>query len=209
MLAACADRLPGQVHVSPDNLPVFHVAALRSADGRVPLDPLGSPLPPPGAGTADDLVASVADAAPGVIMPDALVSEDISLGGRAATINYSLTDIGSAQQLIDGDASTPMRGRQANPFVLDLVFLKPELIQSVRFKVQTSSRLRVYVTVIREDGSAETSQRDVEGGTVDPILTFDVSTASGPVSELRFEFLDRREQPSEGYHFHLYDLSVE
>jgi hypothetical protein len=217
-LAACADRLPGQLYSSIEGKPAFYAATLRSGAGilsagslgTVPV-PLDSPLPLPS--SANDPVPGLnalpSDAMPGSIIVDELASSDVTVSGREAVLNHSLLDIGSASAAVDGDPATLMRGRQANPFVLELAFVQPQKIRSASLRLQELGPVNALVTLIFPDGRQTTIAFSFASVEPDKPLEFDLTDGEIEISDLRFELIDQRLQPTDGYHMHVYELTLD
>ncbi len=213
-LAACAGRFPAQMHTSPQGKPVFNSAVVLGASrsDRQGFDPLASPLPapPPGASPeSSETYAQAADVAPGTLVIDELVSAELTLSGSPAVINYSLLDIGGPEALVDGQASTPARAAKANPFVIDVAFLQPRPVRKARVQIQTIVAVKVFVTVTTAQGESNTTAYDFFDSGPNPVLSFDVSDGTTQISDIKFEIVDRRRMPGDGYHMHVFEVQVE
>jgi hypothetical protein len=60
-----------------------------------------------------------------------LVAEPVQIGGQAVTVRHSQFEAGSARDLFDGDPFTLVRGREANPLIIELAFSKARAIQGL------------------------------------------------------------------------------
>lgn len=213
-LAACAGRFPAQMHTSPQGKPVFNSAVVLGAsraDAQL-LDPLASPLPvpPPGASPeSSETYAQPADIAPGTLVIDELASAELTLSGSPVVINYSLLDIGGPEALVDGEASTPARAAKANPFVIDVAFLQPRAVRKASVQIQTIVAVKVFVTVTTAQGESDTTAYDFFDSGPNPVLTFDISDGATPISDIKFEIVDKRLMPGDGYHMHVFEVQVE
>ncbi len=206
-VAQCMDALPGQLYVSPEGRPVYYAASVRPVHAMSPLDsPLATPEP------AADLpvMARPEDAGAGVlVMDDALSSVEVAISGRAAALSHSELDTGEITNMIDGSPNTLVRGAKANPFVIDIAFLEPQALMTVKLKTQTLAQTKIIVTVIAPDGQTTTTSHLFRETEPDPLLTLPLGMAPGPVSDLRIEIIDQRQLPTEGYHMHVYELTLE
>ena len=59
------------------------------------------------------------------------VQEQITLDGQPVTVSHSQFEAGQLSDLFDGDAFTLVRGRDANPLVLDFTFSQPRVISGL------------------------------------------------------------------------------
>jgi hypothetical protein len=224
-LIACMDRLPGQLYVSPEGKPMFYAATLRNnglaitsapiQPGTLGLDPLGSPIAPPpgdsppGADNAADLAASPDAAAPGVLVYDELQSSEVNLSDRSVIMNVSALDMGEPKDAVDGDATTLMRGRNANPFVIDMAFLEPKPLRKAYLRLSKMDAAVIYATMRFDDGNVITV--DFPLTSVDPnqLITLDLTDGEAVMTDLRLEIVDRRAPPGDGYHVHVYEIGVD
>lgn len=65
----------------------------------------------------------------------ALISESVMVGGKPATVRYSMLDMGPIANVFDGDPNTLARTLEANPFVIELAFPQPRSISGVTLRV--------------------------------------------------------------------------
>ncbi len=222
-LAACMDRLPGQLYVSTQGKPMFYAATVRNAGfgissapvppGSMGIDPLGSPLPPPGdtpmSDNAAELAASPEAAAPGVLEYDALQSSEVNISDRSAVMIVSALDMGAPEDAVDGDENTLMRGRKANPFVIDLAFFEPKPLRKAFLRLSKMDATVIYAAMRFADGSEIIANFPFER--IDPkaLITLDLTEGGLPMTDLRLEIVDRRAPPGDGYHVHVYEVGVE
>jgi hypothetical protein len=59
------------------------------------------------------------------------VIEEVVVRGETVTVTHSPFDIGSAENLFDGDAENLVRGLEANPLVLDFAFPTPRSVETL------------------------------------------------------------------------------
>jgi hypothetical protein len=60
-----------------------------------------------------------------------LLTDEIPVGDEVIRMSYSPLDIGRAPDIFDKNIDTLIRGREANPFVLDLEFAEPQAIHGL------------------------------------------------------------------------------
>lgn len=213
-LAACAGRFPAQTHTSPQGKPVFNSAVVLGAsraDMKL-FDPLASPLPEPPSGApaeSSETYAQPVDIAPGTLVIDELASAELTLSGSPVVINHSLLDIGGPEALVDGESSSPARAAKANPFVIDVAFLQPRNVRKASVQIQTIVAVKVFVTVTTAQGESETTAYDFFDSGPNPVLTFDIADGATPISDIKFEIVDKRVMPGDGYHMHVFEVQVE
>jgi hypothetical protein len=212
-LAQCQDALPGQLYVSPQGRPIFFAAPVRQVLSQPlsgAMSPLNSPLESPPPQTDLPVMAKSSDASPGqLVIDDALASAELAISGRDAAISHSALDIGSAANLVDGDAATLVRGTKANPFVIDIAFLEPQPLRLLRLKTQVLVSAKILVTVILPDGSSTSTEHVFQNTEPDAVLTLELASSVITASDVRLEIIDQRLMPGEGYHMHVYEVSVE
>jgi hypothetical protein len=203
-LAACPDVLPGQLYVSRDNRPVFRAATYRPQGNRPPSGPLASPLP-----IDNGLLTTPEDLGAGVRSIDSLFSVDADISGRPAVLTHSQLDMGQSFSMVDGDGDTLARGREANPFQINLSFPEPQKLRRLVIKTQTLIDARVVIAVISADGTVSQIRQAFTNTDPNPTLSFDLGMEPVDVAVLRVEIVDRRPLPGDGYHMHIYEVAVE
>jgi hypothetical protein len=196
-LAACSTRFLPQLHSSPDGKPVFNVATVRFGAQHDLVSPLASPLQkPPEVGA-------------GEIVEDDVSNATVSAFGQDAFVNHSAIDSGEVKNIFDGDSASLIRGRSANPFILDVNFSQPKPLR--KLSIQTAQLLDARITLRFEttDGKLIPVVREVINSPGDPWFEFDLPTLDPLVGSIQIELLDRRPPPGEGYHMHIRELKVE
>ena len=113
----------------------------------------------------------------------------ITLDGETVTVGYSTLDLGTIENAFDGNPSTLIRTKEANPLVIELDFPQPKLLSGVTVRVGAEPvRLTAYLTV---GDNTQPIQYSVDAGEVqnykDVTLTFDSPVM---VTKLRLEVLD-------------------
>lgn len=205
-LATCPDALPNQLYVSRENKPVFRAATYRPQALRPASGPLTSPLTPPG---QDGLLATPEDLGAGVRSIGGLFSVDAYISNRPAVLTHSQLDMGNSFNMVDGDEVTLARGREANPFQLNLSFPEPQRLRRLLIKTQTLTDARVIIAVVGADGTVSEIRQAFQNTEPNPTLTFDLGMEPVNVAVLRVEIVDRRPLPGDGYHMHIYEVAVE
>ncbi len=120
-----------------------------------------------------------------------LVVENVTLDGQSVELRYSQIDMGASSLMFDGDAFTLMRGREANPFILEFHFPNPRTISGIEGNVgpiNVTLTARLYA---QADGSPVTSNHtfmNATTGTSSFTLLFD--NAPETVTKVRLEILN-------------------
>jgi Dolichyl-phosphate-mannose-protein mannosyltransferase len=184
-LGPCRAWLPAQMYSSVQGLPVFYAATLRRdlALSSVPL-----------------LEQSPAD--------QQLVSSPAQLDGQSIEVRHSPADIGSASDLFDKNADTLLRGRDANPLVLELRFAQPRDVTTLGLHLATMPRFQIKVGLTREDGTTANVEQSFHDLPADPQVELSMPGVVQRVRMLRIEIYDQQPASSDGPHIHVRDVQV-
>jgi hypothetical protein len=85
-----------------------------------------------------------------------LKEEVITLDGQPLTVRHSWIDMGIPSQIFDQDTFTLIRGMEANPFILELIFSEPRLINEITLNL---GAMDADLTVELYPQGAETASR--------------------------------------------------
>jgi hypothetical protein len=116
-----------------------------------------------------------------------LKEEEITLDGQPVTIRYSWLDMGVPSQIFDNDPFTLIRGMEANPFILELIFQQPRMIGGITLNLGAmDADLKVELTTQENQAPVyyQESYRQVEEG---DILTLSFPNGSLPVTKMHLE----------------------
>ena len=105
---------------------------------------------------------------------------ELNLAGEAIRVSHSPLDIGEAQDAFDRDLETLMRGREANPFVLDFEFYEQ---QAVRGLIMDFGRMD-FLLRVQVYGSEESH----------PVLYEEEYRAQPPIPHVDLNFVEGPEQ---------------
>ncbi|KPV50775.1 hypothetical protein SE17_24985, partial [Kouleothrix aurantiaca] len=173
---------PEQVLPYPDGTPGFYFERMRYSD------------------QADDIFT--AEAAARLTLQE----QTIELDGQQVRARFSAIDIGQIGDLFDGRTQTLIRGREANPLILELHFPAPRQISG--FTLRTANMhlgLKVIATGAG-DGSPKSYAETYPELTDDTVTEFRFPDGAQAVSQLRMEFTEL--QPNEDVHIHLRELAL-
>jgi 4-amino-4-deoxy-L-arabinose transferase-like glycosyltransferase len=184
-LESCRAWLPAQMYSSVQGRPVFHAAPLLR-----------------------DLVPGAAPPLDQSLAGGQLVSSPAQLDGQTVEVLHSPLDIGSAGDLFDNNADTLIRGRDANPLVLELRFAQPRGMTALGFNLATMPRFRIKVGLTREDGGAVSFAQDYHDLPADPQVELWFPGGPQRVRILRIEIYDLQPSSDDRPHIHVRDLQV-
>jgi hypothetical protein len=128
----------------------------------------------------------------------------VMIQGQPVQVAYSMLDMGSIDLLFDGDQNTVSRTLEANPFIIELTFPEPRLLNGYTMTLG-SADARVTAVLYPLDGSPVQSIATFKGSVSNPQL--DVSF-SQPVNtpKVRFEIF----QPYSGVpaNVHVWEIEL-
>jgi hypothetical protein len=136
--------------------------------------------------------------------PAGLEVVELNLAGEAIRVAHSALDIGQPQDAFDSDLETLIRGREANPFVLDFEFYETQVVRGIILdfgRMDFLLRVAVY-------GSGETSPviyaqefRDQPA-----IPHADLSFVNGPEQVRRIAIEIEQLNPPDEVHIHIREV---
>lgn len=133
-----------------------------------------------------------------------LASADIQLGNETIRMIHSPLDIGSPKDVFDGNLDTLMRGRSANPFILDLMFPQPEAIRGFTMDMgRMDFKLRVTVYA---PGSSEGVFYEGEYRNQPAIPHVDLDFGKGPGQVRRIHIEIEQIDPPNEVHVHVREV---
>ncbi len=130
------------------------------------------------------------------------------LDGEPVLIRHSQLDMGELSALFDRREQTLIRGFEANPFVLEMLFPKPRRIGSVRLMPGMVDLLSIRLRVMpQKGGKVRAYEATYQYRPQTRWFEFDFPEGPVSTSQLRIEI----EQPSAGEitHIHLYEISLQ
>lgn len=133
-----------------------------------------------------------------------LISDDINLGGETIKMIHSPLDIGQAKDAFDGDIQTLMRGRDANPFILDVEFPQPRAITGIMMDFGRMDFL-IRVQVYGADSPKPLSYQGEYRQQPD-IPHIDMNFDNGPKQVTRIYIEIEQINPPEEVHVHVREL---
>jgi hypothetical protein len=184
-LETCRAWLPAQMYNSVQGRPVFYAAPLRRdlALGSIP------PIEESRAGS--QLVPSLAQ-----------------LDGQPIEVLHSPLDMGSAGDLFDSNADTLIRGRDANPLVLELRFTQPRDVSTLGLRLATMPRFKIRLGLARADSITTTVEQNYHDLPADPLVELSIPGGAQQVQILRIEISDLQPGSNVEPHIHVRDVQV-
>ncbi len=138
------------------------------------------------------------------VVPAGLVADDIPLGNETIRMIHSPLDIGQAKDVFDNNIDTLMRGRDANPFIIDLRFSQPQAIKGlVMYFGRMDFVMRVQVYGI--EGSKPISYQGEYRQQPD-IPRIDMDFADGPDQVSRIYIEIEQLNPPDQVHIHVREI---
>jgi hypothetical protein len=122
-----------------------------------------------------------------------LVTVQVPWQGEALTVRHSQTSAGEAAYLFDGKSDTLLRGLEANPFILEVVFPSPRPLAAMAVQLGSmAAELQVTLTGLTDDEVAR--YESTEPGTrQDPVVTLAFDHGPPQVTKVRLEAKDLRQ----------------
>lgn len=170
---------PEQVLPYPDGRPGFYFVRLRYAD------------------TFDAIVAAEREA------NTRPVDATLLLDGEQVPVRHSVADIGDAAALVDGKRESVLRGKAANPLLIDMTFPTPRSLTGLALYTW-DMELVVTVTATTTSGATLSVERDFGEVRADQLIEVPLSAEPALVSGLRVEVHEKRQMDE--YHIHVGEL---
>jgi hypothetical protein len=185
-LTSCKQWLPAQLYMSPKGWPVFYAAPLLSDRASAPA-------------TASSTAGQPAEQ---------LEYTETPLDGQTIRVGHSALDIGRIVDIFDQNRETLIRGREANPLVIELHFAQPREVNAIGFDMTTMQRFRIKVELSSNDGKATSFEQEYQNLGADPHVDMLVPHGPRQATLVRIEIEDQRPKPLEGYHVHMRELQL-
>jgi hypothetical protein len=133
-----------------------------------------------------------------------LKTEDVKLNDETIKMTYSSLDMGQAEDVFDQDTKTLIRGRQANPFVLDFVFPAPKPITGLVMDfggMDFDLRVQVYGD---RDGEPILYESEYRNQPPEPHVELDFTSGPALVSRIYIEI--EQFNPPDEPHIHVREV---
>ena len=133
-----------------------------------------------------------------------LMSDDVQIGSETVHLSHSPLDIGQAKDAFDNNLDTLMRGRDANPFIMQFDFPQPEAIKGFTMDM---GRMDFYLRVkVYAPGGTEPVQYQAEYRQQPPIPHVDMDFVNGP-GQVKTIYIEIEQiNPPEEVHVHIREV---
>jgi hypothetical protein len=135
-----------------------------------------------------------------------LLTNTVELGGQQVELHYSQIDMGEPRLMFDGDHLSLMRGLEANPFILEMVFPTPRSFSGVEADFGVADltlTARLYPELNSEPVVYST---ELNNAAIDPLMKLNFDRGPQQVSKIRFEILNRSSGETANIHIKELDL---
>lgn len=181
-LEACASWLPAQLFTGNQNLPAFYAAPLCCLE---------------------EVFAEM----PGLdFKPNQLDYDTAVFDGQVLGVRHSPLDMGTVHDLFDQNVTTLLRGKEANPLVLELRLDEPQSIESIALDLATMPQFELMLTLFYADGSQSTVTEAYVDLPADPHLSLPLDNPEKPITVLRIEIKDTLLQEDMEAHIHVREI---
>lgn len=138
------------------------------------------------------------------IDPAGLVVYEMSQGNGMVRMTHSPLDIGQSKDIFDADLESLIRGREANPFILDFAFSQPRAIQGLVMdfgRMDFLLRVQVYGAESRSPTLYESEYRQQP-----PIPHVEMNFVNGPPQVKRIYIEIEQLNPPDEVHIHVREV---
>ncbi|MFN8471930.1 MAG: antitoxin AF2212-like protein [Anaerolineae bacterium] len=134
------------------------------------------------------------------------VTDVVTINGENVTVNHSVFDSGSTKDLVDGDAFTLARGREANPLLVEFVY--PSARPITRFAGDFGSMdFELKVSLYADDNAQPVvTTKQFRGLPPDPHVEFALDNPPPQVKKVRIEVKDLN--AGEPTHIHIREVNL-
>jgi len=133
------------------------------------------------------------------------IAETFRLGDQVLQVSHSAFDMGQMGDLFDGDTFTLVRGREANPLVLDFSFAHPRPVRGLRAAFGSMDFILTARISSLDEKEAEVYSREFRGLPPDPTVEMEFTRGPTQASRLRLEVL--KLDAGEEEHIHVRELT--
>ena len=137
-------------------------------------------------------------------LPADLIADDINMGNETIRMIHSPLDIGQSKDVFDGNLETLMRGKAANPFILDLQFPQPEAIKGFTMDFGRMDFI-LRVSVYAPDNAVPVSYQDEYRQQPDIPHVY-INFSDGPKQVRRIYIEIEQINPPEAVHIHVREI---
>jgi len=188
-LSNCTNRFPAQLFTGPRGQPLFHAAPILGL--QLVAAPTGET---PNSGDEES---------------NGLIEQGVIWNNEVVLARFSPLDIGRIEDAVDGSVETLMRGRDANPMVIEFEFSQPRTASTLSLTIGTIEHFTVRVVITYADSSSTEIYKDYTNLPSDPTVEISLPASENLIQILRIEITDIRAVPGEGFHIHVREIKLE
>jgi hypothetical protein len=135
-----------------------------------------------------------------------LLVDSITLDGQVVELRYSQIDMGEPKHMFDGDTLTLMRGLEANPFILEMVFPAPRALSGVTADFGIADLTLTALLYASPDGEPVSYSTDLHSTDIDPLMYLSFDQGPAQVNKIRFTIFNRA--AGETANIHIKELNL-
>jgi hypothetical protein len=135
-----------------------------------------------------------------------LVPNTVELGGQEVELHYSQIDMGEPRLMFDGDHLSLMRGLEANPFILEMVFTTPRSFSGVEADFGVADLTLTAMLYPDLNSEPVVYSTELNNADIDPTMKINFDQGPQQVSKIRFEILNR--SSGETANIHIKELNL-
>jgi len=173
---------PERIMAYPDGQPGFYFVRMRYADN------------------VDTIFAAERQAR------QVLQEDSATLDGQQILVRHSLIDAGQVADMFDGDDHTLMRGMEANPLIIELVFPSPRAVGRLGVTVGSMDFSMKVITTPANGSAPRDASMTYRDLPADPHVDLALPGGTQLVSKLRIEITNLHE--GEVAHIHVREISL-
>jgi hypothetical protein len=135
-----------------------------------------------------------------------LLVDAIDLDGQPVELHYSQIDMGEPRLMFDGDHLSLMRGLEANPYILEMIFPSPRSLSGVKADFGVADLTLTAMLYPELNSEPEVYSTELSSSDIDPTMKLDFNGGPQQVSKIRFEILNRSSGETANIHIKELDL---
>ncbi len=135
-----------------------------------------------------------------------LLTNTVELGGQPVELHYSPIDMGEPRLMFDGDHLSLMRGLEANPFILEMVFPSPRSFSGLEADFGVADLTLTAMLYPELNSEPVVYSTELSNAAIDPLMKLNFGQGPQQVSKIRFEILNR--SSGETANIHIKELNL-
>ena len=135
-----------------------------------------------------------------------LTVSTVELDGQPVELHYSQIDMGEPRLMFDGDHLSLMRGLEANPFILEMIFPSPRTFSGVEADFGIADLTLTALLYQDQNGEPVTYSTELNSSAIDPIMKIPFDLGPQQVTKIHFEIYNR--SSGETANIHIKELTL-